>query len=310
MANSTNNEVEALSKNTDSGSETSETVILLGASGFLGRNLKSELVSPPHAISNLLIFNREYENLIVYDKNAKVKSVEFGEVTSNPSSDIVVVNCMSARRPSDVIRIKEANFTRPKSIVEKIRVSSLSNVFWLQPESYWQYAVSSSPDDNYVYWKKEFSGYLRQQAKQNLFHVIPLVLCHLIGSDDEVNRFIPRLVRSLRTESDVVIANPNEILFLSDVDDVAYFVSTSIKENSLEKNRETQIFPYQKITIRELIDLILEVIPEKPRISFVNHPKQLAPKISDRINLLPMAEFDRKTPLQLTLKRISDKLKR
>lgn len=309
MVNSTNKEIDGFSKNSSSSSKTSNRVILLGANGFLGRNLASELVSPPKELSNLLVYDRENEKLTGYRKNIKMKSVQFDEISSEPSSDIVVVNCMSARRPSHTIRIEEANYSRPVSIVEKIRNLGLQKVFWLQPESYWQYAVSESPDDDYVYWKQVFSKYLREQSQQDLLHVIPLVLCHLIGANDDANRFIPRLVRSLRTESEVEIINPNETLYLSDVDDVSYFLSTSIKENSLKQNKGTQIFPFQRVTIRKLIDLILEVVPERPKVRFIDHPKQLAPRISEHMYSLPVVDSNRITPLQLTLKKISDKLK-
>lgn len=259
-------------------------------------------------MSNLLIYNRKNRNFIFYGKNAKMKSVEFSELTSNPSSNIVIVNCMSARRPSEITRIREANYAQPISIFEKIRTSSFSNITWVQPESYWQYAVGASPDDDYLYWKKELSGYLQKQSQKNLLHVIPFVLCHLIGPDDDINRFIPRLVRLLRTESKVEIVNPNETLYLSDVNDVANFLSTSIKQNLFKENTETQMFPYQKATILELVNLILEVIPEKPRVSFITQSKQLAPRISEHVNLLSVAAFDPKTPLRISLKRISDKL--
>lgn len=307
MINNTNNEVEDYSKDLSSRGQNARNVIVLGASGFLGRNLKSELATPPQALSDFLVYDREHHNLIGYEK-VNNKRVQFSEVISNSLSDIIVVNCMSARRPAGVKKIEEANYAKPRSIVEEITKSSLCKVVWLQPESYWQYALGVIPDENYVYWKKKFTRYLEDQSQQDLIHVIPLVLCHLIGEDDDANRFIPRLVRSLRTESEVEVINPNETLFLSDVDDVSYFLSTSIKENSLKQNKETQIFPFQRITIRKLIDLILEVVPERPKVRFINHPKQLAPRISENINSLPVVDSNRITPMQLTLKKISDKL--
>jgi len=308
MVNGTNEEFDNFPGDAILGNSSSRSILLLGANGFLGRELRSELVSPPHMTADLLFYDRKNHDLISYKENSRLKLVQFVETISKSSPNLLVVNCMSARRPSDITRIKEANYALPKSIFQKIQSPNFHKAIWLQPESYWQYALGPTPDDDYVYWKKEFSQFLQGQSQQAFIRTFPLVFCHLIGSEDEGSRFVPKLVKSLRTKKIVEVVNPDESLMLSAVEDVAYFLSTKIKENSLQLNNATQIFPFQKVTIRELTNLILDIIPESPQVTFVKHARNYVPRMSEQIDRLPIVGPVRLTPLRVTLQKISDKL--
>jgi nucleoside-diphosphate-sugar epimerase len=283
---------------------------LLGANGFLGRNLKSKLLSPNFGVEELLIYNRKDNNLVVNKMKTSPKSIKLDEVTLSYSTDLVVINCLSARKPSNIYEIKEANYTKPIFIFERLRDLNFNNLIWLQPESYWQYSSSSIPDEDYVYWKNELTRYLRLQTSDKLSQVIPLILCHLIGSDDDRTRFVPKLIRSMRTKDLVEIINPEETLFLSDVGDVVQYLANGVKNQSLPKGGEAHLFPYYRVTIRQLTELILEVIPENPCITYVNHPSRLTPVFLDRINKLPMVSDTVGTPLRVTLQNISNEFHR
>jgi nucleoside-diphosphate-sugar epimerase len=308
MIDSTNNGNSNSSKEPDSRLVQSRRVLLLGANGFLGRNLKAKLLSPSFGIDEVLVYDRKENQIVVNDITTSPKHIKIEDAAPNSPTDLIVINCLSARKPSNSYGIKQANYSKPKLIFERIRDLNFNTVTWIQPESYWQYASSSIPDEEYVHWKKEFSRFLQVQSKDEFFRAIPLVICHLIGSDDDKTRFVPKLIHSLRTKERVEIINPEETLLLSDVKDVARYLAHAIKHKSLPRQGAAHLFPYERISIRQLTELILEVIPENPGVDYVSVPTRFTPVILDSFDSLPVLDASLMPTLRQTLQRISNEL--
>ena len=186
------------------------------------------------------------------------------------NSSFQIINCASSRYAKNQEESRNANYANPLLILNSALKNSSQKVKWLQPESFWQYTTEIVPDFNYVKWKNQFSAELEIGSAKGYLDCHRVVLPHLIGVGDDLNRFLTKLFLELITLDKLIIRNGEETFAVTDVRDVSRFFVQLLSERSVIDHNNVTIFPYIEITLKEIIEYYLEGFGAKPTIIWEN----------------------------------------
>lgn len=241
--------------------------LIIGASGFLGRSLVKD-ISDKSSKTRLLyrtkrIGDRVYVTSIAPDINHQTTIEEF---FADRNCYFEIINCASVRYSREGNDSQSGNFDTPKMILENAVGLSNQIIKWIQPESFWQYTQDKTPDPEYVRWKNNFGLVLEEFSHLSKIHHQRVILPHLFGVNDDVNRFFPKLFGNLLNQATVNISGGDDIFAIADVADVSSYFSQLIAEKSFEFQQYLAIFPYHEITLRNLVDEFLADSSSPPKI--------------------------------------------
>lgn len=235
------------------------SLLLLGSTGFLGRSVFRELLPLTKLEHELLISqNTAAEAMIRLTRfgpdSIKTEAFDLDEANGLPYSNVVVVNCASSRRSQDETISKLGNYDFPKRILEALSRNQNSRIHWVQFETFWQYSKSGLPDPTYVFWKNQFGSELEAFSLKPQITYQKVVLPHLIGPDDGLNRFLPRIFLKLLKGEDVVLNSPNEKFHLTDARDVAKWLVSTIRNHEWQTINSSVLFPSHELTLQEIVN--------------------------------------------------------
>ncbi len=235
-----------------------ESLLLLGSTGFLGKSIVRELMPLGEIGQDLLISQNTNADdpLRLTRLGPDFKELEEFNLEGReglPHANIVVVNCASSRYSQDEATSRLGNYEFPRRILDSLLRNENSRIHWVQFETFWQYSKSVLPDPTYVFWKNRFGSDLEEISHKTQVTYHKVVLPHLIGPDDNPNRFLPRTFLRLLRGEDVVLNSPEEIFHVTDARDVAkWLVSTTLnRENRLSNISE--LFPSHEMTLQEIV---------------------------------------------------------
>lgn len=244
-----------------------QTILLTGATGFLGSHLLEALVLNGYSV---IIIKRSYSNIWrIQHLNGKYKSYDIDKVSiasifENHQIEIVIhTACNYGRDNESVIDVLDSNLLFSLSVLEACIKSStrlfINTDTFFNNNNYNQsylgmYALSKK---QFVDWLKYYSGKLQ---------VINLKLQHVYGSKDDISKFIPWVISKLENrEDDIKLTRGEQLRDFIHVDDVvsAYLKLLSFRVfNSSFK--EFDIGTGQLISVRDFIEK-LKLIFEKNR---------------------------------------------
>lgn len=289
----------------------SKSIIVLGASGFIGSSLIDKLLNYPLfgysiytiSLKNISEFKKQFIELNLQKINDKRSSIKLNKIPKQ----ITVINCAAARRNCTSAQIKDANYVFPLFIANKILKQKGTDIRWIQLESYWQYSKSTIELREYVLWKNNFNKKLSILAKLPNFNFESVVLPHVIGANDDKNRFLNRIFSLIISNSPVLLKNASDKFYLCEKNDLNSYLYEQIKSEDLTSLNTTKLFPYYEISLENLVELFKLITASNSKITFSSGTDSTNPKMELSVDLEKINhEYLTLTPLEQSLQSINN----
>ena len=174
----------------------SSMVILLGSSGYIGKQIAKNLYNKTGKL--ILPVRENYQDINYFDCLPQ-------------DMDIVVVNCLASKSFSSLIESEYVNYELPLSVLSKLENRNLT---WIQLSSYYsKFKVIYGTDmNNYSLFKDKFSEKLKVNSNRSTLKVIDLVLPHIASPIENENRFFRSLSINLLQNSEFRASLCNQII--------------------------------------------------------------------------------------------------
>lgn len=228
------------------------TILMTGATGYLGSNILNSIVKMggykvvvlKRSFSNTFRIDNVIDNVVVYN----LDEVEIEKIFKENQIDIIL-HCATdyGRKVVDPMQIIEANLVLPIKLLEcgrKHGVKSFINTDTVLDKRISHYSLS----------KKQFRDWLLSYKKDMV--CINVELEHFYGPGDDKTKFVSYVADLLTKNADKIDLTPGEqkrdFIYIDDV--VQAFLKIISHTQRLENGfYEFQVCSEQEITIKELI---------------------------------------------------------
>lgn len=281
----------------------SNEILIIGSSGFLGRTiLKTLFESTAHPNSVYRLVRTNNQIFVSPHPNERNSQITLEEFVFGSDKEIQIINCASSRYSRSNRESKQANYWMPKEILDITTESYRKKITWIQPESFWQYTLDTTPDSEYVYWKNRFGNELDEVLKTfKHFDCARIVLPHLFGVNDTYSRFIPKLFKSLLCEDLVYVNGREDDFVVADIADVANYCLHLLEKNTITPNGNVVLFPYHEITLGNLVNKFLDGRGISPKIIWNKSSTSLNPSMNLKLDFSGVPANTVLTPLENSL---------
>lgn len=226
------------------------TVLLTGATGFLGSYLLEALLNQEYKV---VILKRSTSNLVriqhcmsfvkSYDTDKQPVSLAFEE---QQIDCVIHTACHYGRNGDSLLQIVDSNLMFGLKVLDAAianNVNTFVNTDSLLPRELNAYSLS----------KKQLVDWLKQQSAK--IKVINLKLEHMYGPKDDTTKFVPWVVSQLRQNVAEVKLTKGEqqrdFIYIDDV--VAAFLKVIEKAPILEKFTEFDVATGQLVTVKAFL---------------------------------------------------------
>jgi nucleoside-diphosphate-sugar epimerase len=229
-------------------------LLVIGGNGFVGRHLLQNLdkgLFETYALVRSIpeIPLRACTYLQINDLSSR-KNLKF---------DIIInVAMLRSISPHNEKTIYDSNYLIP---FEVIRKHSLPETVVINTSTYIQHylGIPDNPVEGYGIAKSRLSNDLEAFAQKGKFIVKDLYLFTLFGENDRADRFLPDLIKRIKSRSDLYLTGGEQLLNLLNVSDLVPI---------LLNEANTRISSYQRFRLWDdqylkLSDLVLQLIGDR-----------------------------------------------
>lgn len=189
--------------------------LIIGNNGFLAKNMKEKF-------TDSIIFKRDgiyKDNKLIY------KSLE--ECLDKQKIN-AIFNCAVSYNENNPDELLEINFHLPKRIIKTVQKYKTKTIFF---GSFFEKG-NNSYMKNYVDSKIKLSNYIKNLNDKNIYH---LRLEHIYGKYDKLNKFIPSIIKKIKTRNKITLNSPNNIRDFTPVEHITNFCKI-LKDKGYKKN--------------------------------------------------------------------------
>ena len=251
------------------------TIVVTGASGFLGRHVVEELVKLSF---DQVAITRENSTSKLNDELIKVASVhsgssveDFKSFFTNISGPVVLVHLAahyaSNHTSGEVSKLIESNIHFPSRLVDALSstkpgsvVINISTVFQhFESKSY-------SPISLYAATKESFTRILDFYAESELLNVADITLGDTYGPNDVRGKLIDLLIASVGSSKVLNLGSGRQNMSIMHISDAARGIAELILNYKTIPKREVwrvQMRPTDNVSVRELIKIIEQISGKK-----------------------------------------------
>lgn len=244
------------------------TIVLLGSTGFVGRNLAEQL---EHTSSFILVktarnpANADYIYFDFYDSHSWQKIIELQpDVIINAAAYGVVKN------ETDLDTMYRVNYFAVSAFHQFVQIYS-SNTFFLQLGTAFEYDLSITggitessaclPATHYGISKLQFSNYLLGKAKPGQFSIFRPF--GMFGKYEHPSKFFPMLIKAQQLQHPVSLSAGTQQRDYFYVADLGHFIIQLLQNNSFKKLPSILNIGAEKaLSFRYLSEFIAKAIPE------------------------------------------------
>lgn len=231
-------------------------IAILGAHGFVGRNLGRLLISQGHDVTGYVL-NPELGSSIgfncksVYELlKSRVRAESIYDVTIN----------LAARRSTKVqpyteSQVNDFTYEMPKEFI--LRTAS-SETLVLNSSTYIQNfgGKTGHAVDSYGASKEKLSRFLEDQSLSHKFRTIDLFFFTLYGAGDRSNHLVPLLLDAALSGKRISLSPGNQLMNLLYIEDAIKNIQKSLFQVRIADYQKNYVWSAEYFTVRELVNRI------------------------------------------------------
>ena len=247
------------------------TVVITGASGFLGRHVVEEIRKLNHSIiaicRNKLIapVNLQLNEVACVDSSATVKEFEsfFAEISGPVVVAHLAAHYSNLHLADDVTKLVESNIYFPTRLVDGLwRAKPNSTV--INISTLFQHFESRdySPLSLYGATKESFLKILDFYAQSELLKVVDITIGDTYGANDVRHKLIDLLISHVGSTDTLKLGSGRQNMSLMHITDVARGICRVIEDHQSIPSKEVwrvQMPPTENISVRELVTKIEKI---------------------------------------------------
>jgi nucleoside-diphosphate-sugar epimerase len=235
-------------------------IAILGARGFVGRNLGRTLVSHGHDVTGYVL-NPEMANNTGF-KCKSVYELLNTEVDSESNYDITIN--LAARRktsaqPFTENEVRNFTFEIPRDFILK---TAGPNTLVLNSSTYIQNfgGKSGHTVDSYGASKELLSRFLEMESNQNRFRTLDLFFFTLYGVGDRSNHLVPLLIDAAAKRSQIQLSPGNQLMNLLFIEDAIDNILRCMDGTDFNGYKKNYVWSDEYFSVRELVARIESAI--------------------------------------------------
>lgn len=254
-----------------------KTVLITGATGFIGNNIVKSLVSDENFI--LVILVRKNSNISKLGPLNDRSYIIFAEdlinnSISNFKIDVVIhlatyyINNHNANQVEELI---SSNITLGISILETFKFNPNSIFINFTSSSIFANSDKYFPQTLYSATKKAFSNILEFYKNKFNFYYIELIIYDTYGKGDSRNKLLSQLIGVLQNNEILQLSPGEQRIRLLHIDDLVDAVRLLIDSRENLNKNEVNYFtlgPEETYSVREIVRLIEELTNKKINVHF------------------------------------------
>ena len=235
-------------------------IAILGARGFLGRKLSSQLVSLGHEVDGY-VFNPDLE------KNVEVKYKSIFDLLASPlpskSTYDASIN-LAARRSTKAKQFteNEVNYFTFEIPQQFILRTAGPGTLVLNASTYIQNYLGEigRTVDSYGAAKEKLSKFLERNSESNGFITRDLFLFTLFGLGDSPSHLVPLLLNAAKSGDEIALSPGHQLMNLLYVEDAVQNLLNCISFTDQSPYRKNFVWTEEYFSVRHLVNCIESVV--------------------------------------------------
>ena len=235
-------------------------IAVLGATGFVGKNLTKELVLRGHKITGYVVKPPEVQTSGV--SYASISKLEGPKFLGNSDYDVVIN--LAARRstrdnPLSEVEVRKFTFEIPKQFI--LHTASPGTLV-INSSTYIQNfeGVEGRTVDSYGAAKQELSEFLNGASEGFGFNTVDLFFFTLYGEGDRPSHLVPLLLDAVKEGKEVSLSPGHQLMNLVHIDDAVRNILDCMAVETDVSFRKYYVWEDNYFSVRELVSTIEEVI--------------------------------------------------
>jgi nucleoside-diphosphate-sugar epimerase len=231
-------------------------IAILGARGFVGRNLGRLLISHGHEVTGYVL-NSELETKIGFECKSVYKLLD-SQIGVEPVYDVTIN--LAARRatraqPFSESQVNDFTYEIPKEFI--LRTASPETLV-LNSSTYIQNfgGKTGHTVDSYGVSKEKLSRFLEQESLRHKFKTIDLFFFTLYGEGDRPSHLVPLLLDAAFTGKQISLSPGNQLMNLLYIEDALGNILRCINQNGIVNYQKNYVWAAEYFSVRELVDRI------------------------------------------------------
>ena len=231
-------------------------IAILGAHGFVGRNLCRLLSSRGHVVTGYVLNPKL--GLSIGFESKSVYELFNSQIGAGPSYDVTIN--LAARRSTSVqpfsdSQVNEFTFEIPKEFI--LRTAGPDTLV-LNSSTYIQNfgGIAGHTVDSYGASKEKLSRFLEEESSHHKFKTLDLYFFTLYGEGDRPNHLVPLLLNAAFTGKKISLSPGNQLMNLLHIDDVidAYLIAAKrLIEDNVVQHELYAVSSGNPIPLKELV---------------------------------------------------------
>lgn len=231
-------------------------IAVLGATGFVGRNLAQDLVSRGHQITGYVV-----RPPLIQASGILYKSISnFDDPKFLRGSDFDVVINLAARRstrnsPLSEVEVRKFTFEIPKQFILS---TAGTGTLVINASTYIQNfeGVVGQSVDSYGAAKQELSEFLDEVSGELNFHTLDLFFFTLYGEGDRSSHLVPLLLDAAKEGKEISLTSGLQLMNLVHIDDAVRSISNCLTVERNFSYRKYHVWEESYFSVRDLVSTI------------------------------------------------------
>jgi nucleoside-diphosphate-sugar epimerase len=231
-------------------------IAILGALGFLGRELSQNLVRLGHEVTGFTLHQPLVQPEDFFCR--PVSSLKGCEISSQDHFDIVVN--VAARRstksnPLSDAMVRHFNFEIPREFILR---ASRPETLVVNASTYIQNfeGIDGNTVDAYGAGKQELTQFLMKESDRRGFRALDLFLFTIYGTGDRQNHLVPSLISAAKSGEGIRLSEGHQLLNLIHVNDVVHNFINAMSIQDQFAYRRHFVWQEEYFSVRELVNSI------------------------------------------------------
>ena len=235
-------------------------IAILGALGFLGKNLAQSLIEQGHDVTGFVLkLPKTTGTKIKYESVSGLLDPKY-----RTQDEFDVCINLAARRSTRSIplsseEVRKFTFSIPQEFITR---TASPQTLVLNASTYIQnfQGVVGQTVDSYGAAKQELSEFLRTRSENEFFRTLDLFLFTIYGPGDQPSHLVPSLLYAAKTGLPMELSAGYQLMNLTYIEDVVANFSRALIFSSDKHYEKRFLWGQEYLTVRNLVSIIEETI--------------------------------------------------